>query len=120
MPNITVAVDGATYDRVRTWCAQRRTSVSQVVRVFLNDMYRLRKVRRFPLPQAPNPQSLGEQFDELDADYLPQPPGRANRGASLLCRHCETVRELIRIAEGMDLSRDGLHDCTVSSIDPEM
>jgi hypothetical protein len=65
MRNITVAVDDQTYRNIRMWCAMRDISVSGVVRTFLNDLPRLEHVRRFPLPQAPDPGSLGCSFDEV-------------------------------------------------------
>ena len=70
MRNITVAIDDQTYRNIRLWCAMRDISVSRVVQTFLIDLPRLENVRRFPLPQAPDPGSLGLRFDELPADEI--------------------------------------------------
>lgn len=58
MRNITVAINDQTYHDVRVWCAQRDTSVSRVVQTFLEDLPRLKHVRRFPFPEAPLPKVL--------------------------------------------------------------
>jgi hypothetical protein len=71
MRKITVSVDEETYRQIRAWCAHRDTCVSHVVQAFLDDLPRLSKVRRFPLPQAPDDDSLGARFDELSE----LPPG---------------------------------------------
>jgi|HubBroStandDraft_2_1064218.scaffolds.fasta_scaffold15641_1 hypothetical protein len=82
MRNITLAVDEKTYHDIRLWCALRDISVSRVVRAFLQDLPRLESVRRFPLPQAPDPRSLATRFDELeqldphDLELLRQQLGR--------------------------------------------
>jgi hypothetical protein len=68
MRNITLAIDDETYRKIRFWCAMRDISISRVVRTFLNDLPRLEKVRRFPLPEAPDPRSLAAVFDQLDPD----------------------------------------------------
>ena len=65
MRNITVTVQDETYREIRAWCAQRDTCVSHVVQDFLNDLPRLKEVRRFPLPAAPDRGSIGAQFDRL-------------------------------------------------------
>ena len=70
MRNITVAINDQTYRNIRVWCALRDTSVSRVVQTFLNDLPRLENVRRFPTPEAPEPGSFGEQFDQLDPEEL--------------------------------------------------
>ena len=70
MRNITVAINDQTYRNIRLWCVMRDTSVSRVVQTFLNDLPRLENVRRFPTPEAPDPNSLGAQFDQLDPDEL--------------------------------------------------
>jgi hypothetical protein len=64
--NITVSIDAEDYHTIRIWCAMRNVSLSRVVKTFLKDLPRLEKVRRFPLPEAPQEDSLGELFDELD------------------------------------------------------
>jgi len=66
MRNITVTVNEQTYREIRAWCAQRDTCVSHVVQAFLNDLPRLEEVRGFPLPDAPDPRSLGARFNQLD------------------------------------------------------
>jgi hypothetical protein len=66
MRNITVTVSQETYREIRTWCAQRDTCVSHVVQAFLKDLPRLVDVRRFPLPEAPDPLSVGALFDRLE------------------------------------------------------
>ena len=66
MRNITVAVDDKTYRDIRLWCAVRDISVSRVVRTFLADLPRIKSVRRFPLPDAPDAHSLAAEFDKLD------------------------------------------------------
>ena len=38
MKNITVSVEDETYHRARIWAAEQRTSVSALVRRFLNDV----------------------------------------------------------------------------------
>ena len=68
MRNITLAIDDDTYRKIRLWCAMRDISISHVVKVFLRDLPRLEQVRRFPLPEAPEPHSLAAAFDRL----LPQ------------------------------------------------
>jgi hypothetical protein len=70
MRNITVAIDDQTYRHIRLWCAMRDISVSRVVQTFLNDLPRLENVRRFPLPQAPDPDSIGFRFDELPLEEI--------------------------------------------------
>jgi hypothetical protein len=66
MRKITVTVQNETYRQFRAWCAQRDTCVSHVVQAFLNDLPRMQDVGRFPLPEAPDPRSLGELFNRLD------------------------------------------------------
>jgi hypothetical protein len=66
MRNITVTVEDETYRTLRAWCARRDTCVSHVVQAFLTDLPRLEKIRRFPLPEAPSPRSLGAQFNQLE------------------------------------------------------
>jgi len=70
MRNITLAIDDQTYSKIRVWCALRDISISRVVRTFLNDLPRLEQVRRFPLPEAPEANSLAAMFDELDPHDL--------------------------------------------------
>ena len=65
MRNITVTVRDETYRQIRIWSAQRDTCVSHVVQTFLEDLPRLQEVRRFPLPAAPDPASLGVRFNSL-------------------------------------------------------
>ena len=65
MRNITVTVSAETYRQIRAWCAQRDTCVSHVVQAFLNDLPRLEEVRRFPLPEAPDPESLAALYNRL-------------------------------------------------------
>jgi hypothetical protein len=65
MRNITLAIDDDTYRKIRLWCAMRDISISHVVKVFLRDLPRLEQVRRFPLPEAPEPHSLAAAFDRL-------------------------------------------------------
>jgi hypothetical protein len=66
MRNITISIDDDTYRAARLWSLERDTCVSHVVKAFLKDLPRLDNVRRFPLPSAPNPHSLGARFDRLD------------------------------------------------------
>ena len=66
MRNITVTISQETYRQIRAWCAQRDTCVSHVVQAFLNDLPRLQDVRRFPLPEAPDPRSVAALFDRLE------------------------------------------------------
>jgi hypothetical protein len=66
--NITVSIDLQVYCDVRLWCARRGVSVSHVEQVFLEDLNRLEKVGRFPLPPAPDPDSLASLFDTLEPD----------------------------------------------------
>ena len=66
--NITVAIDEQDYTSIRIWCAMRNVSISRVVQTFLKDLPHLQKVRRFPLPEAPQPGSLGEIFDESQTE----------------------------------------------------
>jgi hypothetical protein len=66
--NITVSIDLHVYCDVRLWCARRGVSVSHVVQVFLQDLNRLENVGRFPLPPAPDPDSLASFFDALELD----------------------------------------------------
>jgi hypothetical protein len=66
--NITVSIDLHVYCDVRLWCARRGVSVSQAVRVFLEDLTRLENVGRFPLPPAPDSGSLGSFFNALEPD----------------------------------------------------
>jgi len=70
MRNITVTVEDKTYREIRAWCAFRDTCVSHVVQAFLHDLPRLQSVRRFPLPEAPDPRSLGAHFNRLDMDEI--------------------------------------------------
>jgi len=70
MRNITVTVNEQTYREIRAWCAQRDTCVSHVVQAFLNDLPRLEEVRGFPLPDAPDPRSLGARFNQLDPSEI--------------------------------------------------
>jgi hypothetical protein len=70
MRNITVKIDDQTYRGIRAWCAQRDTCVSHVVQAFLGDLPRLQNVRRFPLPDAPNPRSLGARFNALELSEI--------------------------------------------------
>lgn len=70
MRNVTVTVQDRTYRQIRAWCAQRDTCISHVVRAFLEDLPRLQDVRRFPLPEAPDPRSLGALFNRLDMDEI--------------------------------------------------
>jgi hypothetical protein len=65
MRNITVSIDDQTYHDVRVWCAQRDTSVSRVVRTFLEDLPRLKHARRFPFPDSPLPKTL-QNFARLE------------------------------------------------------
>ena len=54
MPNITVAVPEIVYRRARVWAAERNTSVSQVVRYFLETLPGLKRAERaFPIPASP-------------------------------------------------------------------
>jgi hypothetical protein len=66
MRHLTVSVDEQTYRDARAWCAQRDTCVSHVVQAFLNDLWRLSEVRRFPLPSAPDSRSLAARYDRLE------------------------------------------------------
>jgi hypothetical protein len=66
--NITVSIDLHVYCDVRLWCARRGVSVSHVVQVFLEDLNRLENIGRFPLPPAPDPDSLASFFDALEPD----------------------------------------------------
>ena len=66
MRNITVAIDDKTYRDIRIWCAVRDISVSRVVRTFLEDLPRLGNVSRFPLPDAPDANSLAVEFNKLE------------------------------------------------------
>jgi hypothetical protein len=68
MRHITVSVQDDTYREIRTWCASRDTCISHVVQAFLTDLPRLPEVRSFPLPAAPDRESLGELFDEYRAE----------------------------------------------------
>jgi hypothetical protein len=70
MRNITLAIDDKTYSKIRVWCALRDISVSRVVRIFLNDLPNLPQVRRFPLPEAPEANSLAAIFDQLEPEEL--------------------------------------------------
>jgi len=70
MRNITVTVEDETYRHIRAWCARRDTCVSHVVRAFLTDLPRLEGIRRFPLPDAPSPRSLGTQFNQLELSEI--------------------------------------------------
>ena len=70
MRKITVTVKHKTYRDTRAWCARRDTSISHLVQAFLNDLPRLEDVRRFPLPDAPHPQSLGALYNDLEDDKL--------------------------------------------------
>lgn len=70
MRNITLTVQDDTYHSIRVWCAERDISVSRLVQIFLEDLPRLKSVRRFPLPGAPDPRSLAAVFDQLDAEDL--------------------------------------------------
>jgi len=63
MRHITVTVEEETYRQIRIWCAGHDTCVSPVVQAFLRDLPRLEDVRVFPLPDAPDPASLGAHFD---------------------------------------------------------
>jgi len=65
MRHITVSIHDETYRQIRVWCAQRETCVSHVVQAFLDDLPRLEDVRSFPLPEAPDPASLGAVFDRF-------------------------------------------------------
>ena len=65
MRNITLTVQDQTYHEIRAWCAQRETCVSHVVQAFLHDLPLLKEVHRFPLPEAPDPRSLGSRFNDL-------------------------------------------------------
>lgn len=68
MRNVTVTVNDKTYREIRAWCARRDTCVSHVVQAFLHDLARLPDVHRFPLPEAPDPRSLGARFNDLQAE----------------------------------------------------
>ena len=70
MRNITVTVHDDSYHAIRVWCAERDISISRLVQIFLEDLPRLKSVRRFPLPGAPDPRSLAAVFDQLDAQDL--------------------------------------------------
>lgn len=83
--NITVSIDLQVYCDARLWCARRGVSVSHAVQVFLQDLNRLENVGRFPLPPAPDPDSLASFFaalepdeaflmSQFDLDELPTPP----------------------------------------------
>ena len=65
MRHITVTVEDDTYRQIRIWCAERETCVSHVVQAFLKDLPRLEEVRTFPLPDAPDPASLGALYDRF-------------------------------------------------------
>jgi len=58
MRNITVAINDQVYHDIRVWCAKRDTSVSRVVQTFLEDLPRVKHIRRFPLPDAPLPRTV--------------------------------------------------------------
>ena len=66
--NITVSIDLNVYCDVRLWCARRGVSVSHVVKAFLEDLTRLENVGNFPLPPAPDPDSLALLFDALEPE----------------------------------------------------
>ncbi len=68
MRNLTVKVQDKTYREIRVWCARRDTCISHVVRAFLNDLTHLPEVDRFPLPEAPDPRSLGARFNQLHSE----------------------------------------------------
>lgn len=70
MRNITVTIEDQTYREIRAWCALRDTCVSHVVEAFLYDLPRMENVRRFPLPEAPDPRSLGAHFNRLAMDEI--------------------------------------------------
>ena len=68
MRHITISVQDDTYREIRTWCASRDTCISHVVQALLTDLPRLAEVRSFPLPAAPDPDSLGELLDQYHAE----------------------------------------------------
>jgi hypothetical protein len=70
MRNVTVTVPDKTYREVRAWCAQRDTCISHVVQAFLKDLPRLTQVRGFPLPGAPEPESLAEIYNSLQIEEI--------------------------------------------------
>jgi len=70
MRNITIKIDAQTYRGIRAWCAQRDTCVSHVVQAFLTDLPRLENVPRFPLPDAPDPRSLGARINALEVSDI--------------------------------------------------
>jgi hypothetical protein len=65
MRHITVTVEEETYRQIRIWCAERDTCASHIVQAFLKDLPRLKDVRSFPLPDAPDPASLGAVHDRF-------------------------------------------------------
>jgi hypothetical protein len=64
--NITVAIDDHIYRLARLWCATREVSISRVIQTILRDLPRLENVRRFPLPEAPDPGSPGREVRQLE------------------------------------------------------
>ena len=70
MKNITVKVDDATYDRARVRAAQAGTSVSAMVREFLNS-----KVEDESMREARRRRAMKEFFEaaEARADYNRKP-----------------------------------------------
>jgi hypothetical protein len=72
MRHITVTVQDETYHEIRAWCAERDTCPSHVVQAFLNDLPRLGDVSSFPLPVAPDPDSIGATFDRFRAEEIKQ------------------------------------------------